>query len=237
MRRNYFLINLLLLAVIGALGFRFYKVWTSPVEMAFHDVKKDFKEEKKEVIEKKAETKNDLKLNEPDYNVIVQKDLFRPSRSIPPVVQENAEQFIPSPKLYGTIITNKEKGAILEDPISKTKNFYRINDAIAGFSILDIQEDKVVLLRGEKRTEVKLREIKTITLPRQQLPSAPVRQPVRGENLQQLPSPSRPPRVPPPPRIPVQSPPLPLQTTDEKAKSGDEGIKEGSEEQIGETVN
>jgi len=217
--------------MIGILGFRFYKVWTAPVEMPFQDVQKVVKEGKKEVVEKKVETKNDLKLNEPDYNVIAQKDLFRPSRSIPPVVQEKVEQFIPSPKLYGTIITNNEKGAILEDPISKVKRFYHINDTIAGFTVSDVQEDKVVLLRGEKKTEVKLREIKTITLPpRQPSAPAPMRPPVQDENLQQLTQPTRPRRIPPHPRAPVQSPQPPFQPTDENAKSGDEGIKEGSED-------
>ena len=47
----------------------------------------------------------------------------------------------------------------------KTKS-YRINDLIAGFVISEILKDKVVLLSGVDKIEIKLREDKGIKAPR-----------------------------------------------------------------------
>ncbi len=199
MLRNYFLINLILLIIVGMLGFRFYKTWAKPVDIPTQGVKQSAQKDKKAVEGKAVEEKKQAGLNEALYNVIVQKDLFRFSRSAPQVEDIPPQFFTNPPKLFGTIIMGDEKSALLEDPNTKTTRLYRVNDSFVGFTLSDIQENKVVLTRGDKTLEVKLREIKTITMPRQQ----PFPQPVP-----QQPQPQVRPRVVPQPQPPstVQRP-------------------------------
>ena len=173
MLRNYFLINLILLIIVGMLGLRLYKTWVKPLDIAAQKTLQETQKDKNISEDKKTEEKKELSFNEKVYNVIVQNDLFRPSRSAPQI-EEIPLYFLDNPpKLYGTIIMGNDKSAILEDPKTKTTKLYRLNDLFGGFTISDIQDNKVVLLMGDESIEVKLREIKTITAPRQQ----PVPQP------------------------------------------------------------
>ena len=225
MLRNYFLINLILLIIVGMLGLRFYKTWVKPLDIAAQKTPQQTQKDKKISEDKKTEEKKELSFNETVYNVIVQKDLFRPLRSAPQVEEIPLQFFANPPKLYGTIIMGNDKSAILEDQNTKTTRLYRLNDLFGGFTISDIQDNKVVLSRGDKSIEVKLREIKTITAPRQQpfmpqpLPQPPPPQvqqlpPVRPQvpQAQQRPGglPERPIRVPPNVRRGVNQPPLPV---------------------------
>ena len=215
MLRNYFLINLILLIIVGMLGLRLYKTWVKPLDIAAQKTLQQTQKDKKISEDKKTEEKKELSFNETVYNVIVQNDLFRPSRSAPQVEEISLQFFANPPKLYGTIIMGNDKSAILEDQNTKTTRLYRLNDLFGGFTISDIQDNKVVLSRGDKSIEVKLREIKTITAPRQQ-PFMPQQQPqVRPQGSLQKPErpavrvppnvrqgavvPSPPPAVPSPP--------------------------------------
>lgn len=200
--RNYLVINLLLLIVIGLLGYRFYEVWTKTVEITIQPAEEAVKKGGEERVKRKTETAQGL--NEPDYNIIIQKDLFRPTRSIPSPVVKNNIELTPPPRLYGTIITDDEKGAILKDSNTKAKRLYHINDSIAGFTILNIQEDKVVLSREGRTIEVKLREIKTIASPEKPATLSPIFQPPQRRNIHR-PIPQGPPSAPPPPLTPRQS--------------------------------
>lgn len=221
MLRNYFLINLILLIIVGMLGLRLYKTWVKPLDIAEQKTPQQTQKDKKISEDKKTEEKKELNFNETVYNVIVQKDLFRPSRSAPQVEEIPLQFFANPPKLYGTIIMGNDKSAILEDPKTKTTKLYRLNDLLGGFTISDIQDNKVVLSMGDESIEVKLREIKTITAPRQQpvpVPQPQIQQPqppqVRPQGTERparvprqgavVPSPlpavpSPPPAVPPPP--------------------------------------
>ncbi|MEK7238578.1 MAG: hypothetical protein AAB012_03695 [Nitrospirota bacterium] len=176
MLRNYFLINLILLIIVGMLGLRLYKTWVKPLDIAEQKTPQQTQKDKKISEDKKTKEKKELNFNETVYNVIVQKDLFRPSRSAPQVEEIPLQFFANPPKLYGTIIMGNDKSAILEDPKTKTTKLYRLNDLLGGFTISDIQDNKVVLSMGDESIEVKLREIKTITAPRQQ-PFMPQQQP------------------------------------------------------------
>ena len=204
------------------LGLRLYKTWVKPLDIAAQKTLQQTQKDKKISEDKKTEETKELSSNETVYNVIVQNDLFRPSRSAPQV-EEIPQQFLANPpKLYGTIIMGNDKSAILEDPKTKTTKLYRLNDLFGGFTISDIQDNKVVLSMGDESIEVKLREIKTITAPRQQpVPQQPqIQQPqkpqVRPQGSLQRPErpipirvppnvrqgavvPSPPPAVPPPP--------------------------------------
>ena len=168
MLRNYFLINLILLIIVGMLGLRFYKTWVKPLDIAAQKTLQPIQKDKKISKDKKTEEKKELSSNETVYNVIVQNDLFRPSRSAPQVDEIPLQILANPPKLYGTIIMGNDKSAILEDSNTKTTRLYRLNDLFGGFTISDIQDNKVVLSMGDESIEIKLREIKTITAPRQQ---------------------------------------------------------------------
>ena len=169
MLRNYFLINLILLIIVGMLGLRLYKTWVKPLDITAQKTLQQTQQKDKKISEdKKTEEKKELSFNETVYNVIVQNDLFRPSRSAPQVDEIPLQILANPPKLYGTIIMGNDKSAILEDQNTKTTRLYRLNDLFGGFTISDIQENKVVLSMGDESIEVKLREIKTITAPRQQ---------------------------------------------------------------------
>jgi len=160
MPRSFFLINLILFIIIVLLGVRFFKVWTGPLEIPVQ------KPEKQAQIGKKTPMSTKKNLKESAYEVIVQKDLFRPERSAPNVkntstVSSSGEK----PKLFGTMIMNNENVAILEDPSTKTTKLYRVNDSIAGLMVSEIKKDKVVLLRGVEKIEVKLRDLKGFKSP------------------------------------------------------------------------
>lgn len=201
MLRSYFLINLILLAIIGILGFNFYKVLMRPL-----DIPSKVTQQKSQTVKKDTIDKKELSLDEGAYNIVVQKDLFRPTRSAPPIKETIGQIFKEPPKLYGTVIMGNEKSAILEDPSTKTTRLYHINDSIVGFIISDIQKDRVILLRDTEKIEVQLREMKVL---RPSGPSAPIPRPSR--RMPPPPSPQRP--LPPtettPPMRPAEPPPPP----------------------------
>jgi type II secretory pathway component PulC len=161
-------VNLLLIIIISILGLRLYKAWVRPLELSI-EVSQEQKD-KEDVQETKKTEERRLDISY--YDIISQKDLFRPSRS----GISGTSTGIPlspknMPKLFGTIITAGEKSALLEDPITKKTRLYHVNDTLAGFIVYDIQEDKVVLSKEGRLIEVSLREDKGIK------PPPPVRQP------------------------------------------------------------
>ncbi len=161
MLRNYFLINLILVAIIAILGLKLYDVSGQSVEIP--TIVEGSKKVKKEIPSRRR----DKVINPAAYEAISTLDLFKPSRSKSEKVEKVEEKAPPRnpPKLFGTIILNDIKTAILEDPDSKSTKTYRINDSVAGYVISDILEDKVVFLRDGDPFEVKLREDKGIKAP------------------------------------------------------------------------
>ncbi|MBI5050577.1 MAG: hypothetical protein HZC11_06865 [Nitrospirae bacterium] len=195
MFRNYFLLNLILLIIIGLLGFKSYDVWTMHLPLLPAGT------QQKPVSEKTPEPpKEEVMPGEGVFQAIVLKDIFRPSRT-EPKPEEIAKPGItlPPPKLFGTIIIGDEKTAILEDPATKISKIYRINESVGGFVITNIQKDKVILTRDNEITEVYLREIKAF-------------KPSTGTTPPAIPQPLRD-RRPVPPQ-PVQPPPQPAQPPD-----------------------
>ncbi len=139
MKRSYLFIGIILLTATISLGYGLYKVWVKPVNIPVQTTQQNLIENK----------------------VSVNK------RGI--VSDRTADDLIPTtfvtpeaPKLFGTIIMKYKKIAIFEDPITKITRIYNINDSVAGFIILDIQEDKVILLWGDEEIEVYLRDAKDI---------------------------------------------------------------------------
>lgn len=163
MPRSFFLLNIILFIIIGLLGIKLYKTWSRPLEIPILAPRKAPAENGKDIValRKKA-------VNESAFDVIVQKDLFRPSRT--PVQKDvSASQAITStekPQLFGTTIMGELKSAILEDPSTKTTKLYRVNDSIGGFTVSDILENKVILSMGGSTVEVKLRDNKDFKPPK-----------------------------------------------------------------------
>lgn len=196
MPRRYFLINLALLVAAIFLGFKLYGAFSKPLDIPLQEGRKSQR------LKTEGNINTGTEFNISDYEAIVQKDLFRPSRSAaPPEMSFPLEK----PKLFGTIIMDSGKSAILEDPITKTKKQYNLNDSVSGFIISDIQEDRVVLLRGTEKIEVMLREFKGVENMMMQPPAVQQLPPQRPQPV------TRPKLVPTPrhPQAPGQ-PPMPM---------------------------
>jgi len=205
--RNYFLINLILLVFVLFLSPRFYKAWVRPLEIperVYHDRQG---QDRKGVSDRQSPDRRES-VSRTSYDVIVQRDLFRPSRAaFSPFNTTHAFSSMNEVKLFGTVIMNGEKSAILQDPATKITKLYRINDSVAGYIIVDIQEDRVVLLKDGESMEVKLRAEKAIRLPRARQPMI---QPRRSRDNVQKPSRSRAgARRPSPARQKITPPPMP----------------------------
>ncbi len=159
MLRNYFIINLILIIIIGFLGFELFSAFASYVDIPLEP---EMATENKEDVRVKHKEKV---VSEAFLKIIADQDLFRPSRSAPSIKKEKIEKTAApknTPRLFGTIILGDNKTAILEDPETKTTKAYRVNESVSGFVVSEILEDKVVLLSGGEKVEVRLRDDKGI---------------------------------------------------------------------------
>lgn len=101
-----------------------------------------------------------------DYMLIAENNLFHPERKIP--VEKKEEQPLPKPDivLYGTLITDDISLAYLEDlkaPYStpgrgKRQTALRKGDTMAGFTLIEVEADKIVMARGNDKMVVHLNE-------------------------------------------------------------------------------
>ncbi len=100
-----------------------------------------------------------------DFSIIAEQNLFHPDRKIP----ENASaQQIPQPEfiLYGIMLSDDYSVAYLEDKKSplntpgrgKRQTVLRKGESISGFTLKEIEADKVVMVRGEERILVYLND-------------------------------------------------------------------------------
>ena len=92
-----------------------------------------------------------------DYTIIADQNLFHPERKIPPEKKEEAALPKPEFVLYGTLITENMRYAYLEDkkaPRStpgrgKRQTALKQGDSLSGYTLKEIDDDKVVMVRGE----------------------------------------------------------------------------------------
>ncbi|MDH5769162.1 MAG: hypothetical protein OEZ31_09440 [Nitrospirota bacterium] len=97
-----------------------------------------------------------------EYTLIAEQNIFHPERKIP----EKKDKEKPKPEfiLYGTLITDDIKIAYMEDkkaPHStpgrgKRQSTLHLGTTLSGFTLKEVQEDMVVMVRGDDRIEVKL---------------------------------------------------------------------------------
>lgn len=99
-----------------------------------------------------------------DYTMIAEENLFHPERKIP--AEKKDDQALPKPDfvLYGTLITDDIRLAYLEDlkaPHStqgrgRRQTVLRLGDSMSGFTVKEIETEKVVMVRGEENMVVKI---------------------------------------------------------------------------------
>ena len=99
-----------------------------------------------------------------EYTIIADQNLFHPERRIPP--EKKAGQELPKPEfvLYGTLITGETMIAYLEDLKAprttpgrgKRQTALKIGQTMGGFKLEEIYDDKIVMVRGEEKIEVKV---------------------------------------------------------------------------------
>jgi type II secretory pathway component PulC len=119
---------------------------------------------KKATTEKEEKPAQSLTSNPTDYTIIADQNLFHPERKIPPEKKEEA--VLPKPEfvLYGTMITDNMRFAYLEDkkaPRStpgrgKRQTALKQGETMSGFTLKEIEHDKVVMVRGEETLTVKV---------------------------------------------------------------------------------
>jgi hypothetical protein len=169
-----------LIIVIGLLGLKLYGAIFKHQEI-FPKLDRDIVKK-----EKKKGASIDTRPGGGNFDIIKTKNLFNPARTASE--EESVASTVSSktpPKLFGTIILNNERTAILQDPDSKKTGNYHVNDKVAGFTISEIQEDKVILSSGSDKVTVRLREDKGI------VPQKPktVRKPVKRTTPRRRPTP------------------------------------------------
>jgi hypothetical protein len=132
-----------------------------------------------------------------DYLLIAEENLFHPGRKIPP---EKKAESPPLPKpdliLYGTLITDDTSIAYLEDMKvprntpgrGKRQLIMRKGDILSGFTLREIEVDKIVMVRGEEIMTVLMHESRK-SKNRETPVAAPVMQPAPATPL---PAPSKP---------------------------------------------
>lgn len=172
--RNYFLINLALLVLIGFLGVKAYNAVKFSVDLPSEAGPAEVKQEIVPIAPKIGFP------GESVFQVISDRNLFSPARALAVKATENGPggQAVSKevPKLFGTLIIGSSKSAMLKDPETKNTKRYFINDTIGDFVVKDIQEDKVVLLRGDETIELKLREDKGLTKTTTPTPTPTIRE-------------------------------------------------------------
>ena len=99
-----------------------------------------------------------------DYMNISEDNLFHPERRIPP--EKKAEQELPKPDfiLYGTMVSDDLNVAYLEDLKAprttpgrgKRQVAIKKGDILSGFTLKEVETDKIVMARGEEKMTVHL---------------------------------------------------------------------------------
>jgi hypothetical protein len=154
MGRSYFLLSILLLACMGFLGFRLYGVLTTPFVFPLKAEAPKASAAKGEV---KVETASQPKEKDPMLMLaIVQKDLFRPSRTEPKKEELSKVQppQTPPPRLVGTLVTESRTEAFLEDAVTKAVKPYHVKETIGEFTVVDIKDNRVALRRGNEQVTI-----------------------------------------------------------------------------------
>lgn len=156
--RNINLLNIVLMAIIAVFG-----AYVLPPLLNVQ-VKYTLPSPKK-TVDKKEENPAEAQYPQAfEYIVIAEKNIFHPERKIP--VEKKEEKPLPKPEfvLYGTLITGDTKLAFIDDMKSaqaspgrgKRQRALYLGSALSGFTLSEVYQDKVVMVRGEEILEVRV---------------------------------------------------------------------------------
>lgn len=147
----------------------------------------------------------------PDYSIITENNLFHPERKfvIKPKVEEKP---IPRPDfvLYGTLITGDVKVAYMEDLKSpyttsgrgKRQRSVHLGEIVSGYSLSEIYNDRVVMVRGDDRIEVRVMDLSKQKHQKVPTPQPPQKAPDLRNRRTPVPAPQTPPQTQPEPPDP-----------------------------------
>lgn len=158
--RNLNILNLLLLgtALVFA-GYVLFPMFNITVKLPVLKAKAVVEEKKEEAESQPPQIPPHL-----EYTIIAEQNLFHPERKIPPLKQP--EKVVPRPEfvLYGTLITDEvslaymtDKKAVRSTPgRGQRQNSLKVGDSLSGYVLKEVQHEKVVMVKGEDRIEVKV---------------------------------------------------------------------------------
>lgn len=159
MFRSHFLLNIILLVIIIVLGVKLYNALFHTVDIPTQAIVQDGQYGRITVTRKvRAPDKSSI-------HVITSKDIFRDTRSSSQTTERQRKPIDMKnlPTLFGTIIMNGQRKAIIKMKGEKSNRILEQDATIAGFQISEIQEDKVVLIQDGEKIELKLRNKKSVT--------------------------------------------------------------------------
>lgn len=193
MFRRYIPFNIALLIIAILLGRHMIGIWLTPVKTAtVEEAKVSAKPAPEPILPQPAPP--------PDYQNIIEKDIFRPSRAKPAEVVLKP----PPPKfnVTGIFLVGDKKRALvgIEEPKRSPKPV-KIGDDIEGFKVADILISKVIMERDGERIEAVLKTPRII----QMLPFKPFSK-AKPSAAQQTEEEKEPPPPPEPPRPPGAPP-------------------------------
>lgn len=99
-----------------------------------------------------------------DYVAVTEKNLFHPERKLPAEKKEDQQSAKPEIILYGTLITGEKRVAYVEDKKSpystpgRGKRQVAVNEGgmIAGYKLMEVNTESILLARGEDKIVVTL---------------------------------------------------------------------------------
>jgi hypothetical protein len=156
--RNINLLNIVLIATIAAFAaYLLPPLLNVQVKYTLPSPKKAAEEEE----ENPAEAQPPEAM---EYMVIAEQNIFHPERKIP--VEKKEDKPLPKPEfvLYGTLITGDTKLAFIDDMKSaqaspgrgKRQRALNLGSTLSGFTLSEVYQDKVVMVRGEESIEVRV---------------------------------------------------------------------------------
>ncbi len=159
--KNINLLNMLLFSAVIIFAFYIlFPLYNVRLKYALPTARKDTKAQEEKIIKEFQIPSIE------EYVKIADENLFHPERKIP--VEKPVEQPLPKPEfvLYGTLITDDLQLAYIEDlkaPFTtpgrgKRQASLRKGDKLSGFTLKEIEAEKIVMVRGEESIVVRLND-------------------------------------------------------------------------------
>lgn len=186
--RSINVLNIILIAVAALLAARFVFPYLN------YEIKYKPPVQKQKSADNKSVSLDNRTISPLDYTVIAEQNIFHPERQIP--VEKKDEKPLSKPEfvLYGILMTDETMIAYMEDKKSpsntpgrgKRQLSLKKGDMLSGFRLESIEENRVIMSRGEEKLTVYISDkqkqrTRDTGLPaaQQKQPSLPVKQPLQ----------------------------------------------------------